>query len=443
MTRSPVWSAAAVAATPVDRDRYVDFLRLVSIVVVVLGHWTLVLVVLAGTTVGEHLAARLATWALMVMPLFFAVGGFVHGRMLGSPRRQRSYAEFVASRADRLLGPVIVMLAVWVALAVALQVLGLETGPIAVAADRAPTPLWFVAVYLLVILLAPATWVWHRRLGVGAFMIMTVAAVLVDVLRYRSGLDWAGSVNLLLVWVAVHQLGYLWASGTLIRRGVPAGLAIGGFGVAVLLTLVSGWYPVDMLGLPGSPDDNFSPPTTALLAHAVGLLGLALLLRRPVSVLLRRPRIWATTVVGNNVIMTVFCWHLTAAFLVVGALLLFGVALPPTLSPTWWTVLPVWFLACALVLTVLVVPLRRAERWSVLSGAPPTAASAATGVTLVALGLLVVSQVGLDGLLSGASERALGLPLTAAPALLALVVGLAVLAPGRRPVSLRPPQGSS
>ncbi|HEX8928794.1 MAG TPA: hypothetical protein VGA45_07770, partial [Actinomycetota bacterium] len=73
---------ALADATPAGRDRYVDFLRMASIVTVVLGHWTIAAVARSGDglAAGNVLATIPglwpATWVLQVMPVFFLVGGF-------------------------------------------------------------------------------------------------------------------------------------------------------------------------------------------------------------------------------------------------------------------------------------------------------------------------------------------------------------------------------
>ena len=68
--------------TPATRDRYVDFLRAVSILSVVIGHWTIGMIawdrgfIRATSAIGLTSWLWLATWFLQVMPIFFFVGGF-------------------------------------------------------------------------------------------------------------------------------------------------------------------------------------------------------------------------------------------------------------------------------------------------------------------------------------------------------------------------------
>src|SRR3989304_5320824 len=81
------------AATPADRDRYVDFLRAFSIVTVVLGHWFIAIIVWEGGRISVDNAVGLqrglwaATWILQVMPIFFFVGGFANAMGWDSIRR--------------------------------------------------------------------------------------------------------------------------------------------------------------------------------------------------------------------------------------------------------------------------------------------------------------------------------------------------------------------
>ena len=77
-------------AIPDTRNRYVDFLRAVSILAVVVGHWLIAAPYIAdGEIDGINLLAhspwtQWLTWVFQVMPVFFIVGGY-------SWRSRRSY----------------------------------------------------------------------------------------------------------------------------------------------------------------------------------------------------------------------------------------------------------------------------------------------------------------------------------------------------------------
>ena len=62
------------------------------------------------------------------------------------------------------------------------------------------SPLWFVAVYLLLVCLMPLT-VWlHRRYDLLVLVVMAGLAVIVDILRFRvdiPGIEW---INMIFVW---------------------------------------------------------------------------------------------------------------------------------------------------------------------------------------------------------------------------------------------------
>src|SRR5262249_47769572 len=59
---------ALAAATPDTRDRYVDFLRVLSICAVIVGHWLLSMLTLYGAgDLSFRLPFELITWVLQVM----------------------------------------------------------------------------------------------------------------------------------------------------------------------------------------------------------------------------------------------------------------------------------------------------------------------------------------------------------------------------------------
>ncbi len=332
-------AAALAAATPASRDRYLDFLRVLSIGVVVLGHWLMASVEVRpdGIRVGNALAgsstAQLLTWVFQVMPVFFFVGGFAHATGMRSlEARGGRYADFVRARVSRLLAPTALFLAVWTVLAVALEVTGRQDGIGRVASRTIVQPLWFIGVYLGIVALAPLMYRWHRRHGAAVIAVLLAGAVLVDVVRFRAGVDGIGALNLAFVWLAAHQFGYLYADGTLTRhRRTGPILAVAGLTAVVLLTVVFKAYPVSMVGMPGDRVSNMSPPTVALAAHAIWLIGLVLVLRAPVTRWLDRPRVWTAVVAANGVVMTTFLWHLTALFAAYAALLAAGFT-PPTVG---------------------------------------------------------------------------------------------------------------
>ena len=167
---------AMVEATPADRDRVVDFLRAASICAVVVGHWSIAIVwwdhgVLRVTSaIGVTSWLWLATWVLQVMPIFFFVGGFSNLVSYDAARRRgQTVGAFVRASVGRLLRPSLVFFAVWGSIELAMHLLdvGAPTGPrlwgnttllrgfLPPGATLPFGPLWFLAVYLVVVAIAP------------------------------------------------------------------------------------------------------------------------------------------------------------------------------------------------------------------------------------------------------------------------------------------------
>ncbi|MBT2452188.1 acyltransferase [Streptomyces sp. ISL-43] len=421
------------AATPPARDRYVDLLRVVSLGTVIAGHWLMAAV--SGDGIGNLLAIvpplQVLTWALQVMPVFFFVGGFSHALSYRSLARKTDgpvYAVFLRARLQRLLRPTLVFVAVWTAGALAAQLLGAGGGRLSGAAFRLVTqPLWFIGIYLAMVAFTPPLLRLHERYGWAAFGALAGAAAAVDLLRFAGGVPYAEFLNFAFVWLAVHQLGFLRADGR-IRR--PGALAAAGLAGAIAL-VAYGPYPLSMVGMPGEKVSNMAPPTLALLAHGIWLVGAVELLRVPAAALLARPRVWHGVVAANGVAMTAFLWHLTAMLAVYAAQLALGIALPEPAAAAWWAQAPVRFLAAAALTCVLVGAFRRFEAPGV-AGAPrpvsvpvPAGGSgprAAAGITLCLFGVLGLSVTGLGGLLDGHSATLIALPVTA-PAAIAMAIG--------------------
>ncbi|CAM5388176.1 acyltransferase family protein [Streptomyces avidinii] len=424
-------TARALAdATPADRDRYVDLLRVASLGTVIAGHWLMAAVSADG--IGNLLALvpalQALTWGLQIMPVFFFVGGFSHALSYRSLARRTDgpvYAVFLWARLQRLLRPTLVFVLVWAALALAVQLTGRDGGALTGAALRLVTqPLWFIGIYLAMVAFTPPLLKLHERHGWGAFAALAGAAALVDVLRFAFGVPYVEFLNFAFVWLAVHQLGFLRADGR-IRR--PAVLAAAGLAAAALL-VAYGPYPLSMVGMPGEKVSNMAPPTLALLCHGLWLVGAVQLLARPATAWLRRPRVWRGVVAANGLAMTAFLWHLTAMLGVYGVQLALGLGLPAPATAAWWAQVPVRILAAAAVTGGLVVLFRRFEAPRPSSPAPAPAPRrtggplAALGITLCLLGILGLSMTGLGGLLDGHSATLIALPVTA-PAAIAMALG--------------------
>lgn len=370
-----MWSKAKGLAqqAPPERNRYVDFLRAMSILAVVVGHWLVAApyVDASGKVVGGHLLGILPwsqwlTWGFQVMPVFFLVGGYSNGVSWASTRAKGGhYSDWFASRIQRLINPVFPVLLVWASFAFAATQLGMARETVRMAVFFALIPVWFLAVYLLVTALAPLTWKLWERLGFGSVALLVAGAVVVDWLTLARGVPYVNFANFIFVWVGIHQLGYAWQQG---RLGPNKALALFLVGLAVLLGLtVYGPYPIAMIGVPGAEITNSMPPTLALLALGMTQTGLVLALEPWGRKLLDNLTVWTAIVLMNGMIMTVYLWHLTAYVLVmVAAWLSGGIGLrvmPGT--GEWWLGRPVWFALWIAALLPLIAIFARYERGSV------------------------------------------------------------------------------
>lgn len=370
-TRKPgAWGRALAMAeqTPPSRNRYVDFLRALSILAVVIGHWLVAAPYMKdGAVVGGHLLGILPwsqwlTWGFQVMPLFFLVGGYSNGVSWAANRRDGdSYVGWYAGRLRRLIWPVLPLFVIWTLFALFGTALGVDRDIVKLAAHLALVPVWFLAVYLMVSAVVPWTWAAWRRFGLGSIAALIAGAVAVDVARLHFGVPLIAFANFGFVWLAVHQLGYAWAEGRIGKAGAAL-LAVGGLG-ALLALVRFGPYPVAMIGVPGAELSNSMPPTLALLALGVAQTGIALLLEAPARRWLQALPVWTGVVLVNGMIMTIYLWHLTAFVLVMVAAWLAGGlglhAMPG--SAGWWLARPVWFALYILALLPMIARFSRYE----------------------------------------------------------------------------------
>lgn len=386
---------AIAAGTPASRDRYVDFLRAASILAVVLGHWMQAIItradgrILIYGAVGVTSGLWLLTWVLQVMPIFFFVGGFSNYSGLRTVLDgSRTAASFLGTRLRRLLVPFAVFALVWAGVIVVLR--ALHIGPDewlrGFRLNNIPFgPLWFLGVYLVVTLVSPWTARLHRRFGVTVPGALGGTVVAVDLLAFGAGVSGVRWVNAAAVWLFVHQLGYFYADGSLLRvprRTVIAG-TLGALAATVALTSV-GVYPRSMVGTdavhfslkPIELVSNMNPPTVVILAHALWLIGLAMLMRDRVLRWLQRAVPWGLTAIVNVSIMTIFLWHMTAYLVVIVLAWPLGLGHEPESTTRWWIERPFWLLAPALVLAALVATFGRFERGPVRRAGRPAGQNA-------------------------------------------------------------------
>ncbi|MGO4663771.1 acyltransferase [Terrabacter sp. 2TAF16] len=410
---SPRTASEIDAATPADRDRWVDTLRAGSLLVVVLGHWLMVSITPDGQITNALAvvpALQPLTWLLQVMPLFFLVGGVAHAHTLESLERSRPeprgrYAAFFRARATRLLRPTLAFLAVWVVLGVVADLSGLTSRPgdagrlARDALVTVPQLLWFVGIYLGACAFARSC---VTSTGAGASSSSWCSwcwpASSTSCLSAAGPSSSATSTSPSSGWPCTSSgsLGVTAGSRPLAGGRWPSSVSAMGLAVAF------GPYPTSMVGLPGEAVSNMAPPTAALLAQGIGICGLAVVLRPVMARVLARPRVWRSVVLGGPFAMTAFLWHLTALMTILLALRALGVVQPSVASWQWWLTRPLLFTVLAVVTGLLVAVFVRFDR------GPRTAADAAAeprgwvdpvaavSAGVLFFGILIVSIVGVD-----------------------------------------------
>jgi surface polysaccharide O-acyltransferase-like enzyme len=390
--------------TPSDRNRYVDFLRAASIMVVVLGHWLMAAPQMLNGDLRVDFLLTAApwtgalTWILQVMPIFFLVGGYANAVSWRSAQRKGEvYGAWLRARLRRLLLPVMPLLAIWTVGAHVLLQIGLDPELVRIGSQAAFVPVWFLATYVMVVALTPVTLAMWDRYGWKALAVTAAAAGLVDLVSL-TGLAPApiGFLNYIFVWGTVHSLGYAWVDSRV--GGITRRLAASAAGLAATAALVIfGPYPVAMVGLVTKGVNNSQPPKVTLLTLAIFQAGLILALEGPARRWLTRVRVWTGVVLVSGRIMTLYLWHMTAMVLLIGTLLLadgLGLGLA-TASPEWWMTRPVWLAVLTVATIPFVLAFGRFERPGTDDRPAPPAWQPVLAVALACVGLGVLAAYGI------------------------------------------------
>jgi hypothetical protein len=240
--------------------------------------------------------------------------------------------------------------------------------------------LWFLAVYVVVVAIAPLTVALDRRFGVWVPLAMAVGAIVSDVIGFGLGHPGVRWLNVGFVLLFAHQLGHLCGDGRLDRapRAVFGAMAVGGLLGLVLLTTSTlfrlfgdvrfewfptiGHYPKSLLGTDVERISNAYPPTVCFLLGGVWSIGAVMLLRPWLRRWLDRARPWRLTIGVNAIIMTLFLWHMTAFLLAVLALWPLGLGHQSDSTAQWWAERIMWEAVPAALLAVIVLVVGRFER---------------------------------------------------------------------------------
>jgi hypothetical protein len=353
-------AAALAAATPLDRNRAVDFYRAAAMGIVAVGHWLGMVVVIQG---GELDGGNLldwapqfgwATWVGQVMPLFFFVGGFASATSLRSAERAgvRS-ADWVATRLRRMLAPAATLALVWVIALGAGAALG-GFGIVSMGAIAAAIPLWFLANYTIDTALAPFTFRWFRERPLVLVGGLTTLFALGEAARFAE-VPLLPQLNWVIGWLGFQVAGFAWQDGRLPTGRRLAALAATCWALAIAAVTIGPW-PAVMLHHGGLDHSPTHPPSTSLMLFGLAYSFTAAAFAPAITRWLEHSaRAWRATVAANAVAMSVYLWHMTAAVLVAAVVYLVG--LVPTAAPgsgAWWSTKP-WFLVLNVVVLIPIV----------------------------------------------------------------------------------------
>jgi surface polysaccharide O-acyltransferase-like enzyme len=392
-----------------SRNPYLDLIRVLAIAAVVVGHWLATGITYRhGELQGVDVLSvvRWTSWmtlVLQVVPVFFLVGGYSNALSWTRYRTAGGSAfAWTRRRALRLLMPTATYVALVSVAVVLCDAAGANHGDLEQAAWALSLHLWFLAVYLVLLLLTPALFAAHRRYGIRGLAATTAVAVTIDIGVIEAHWHVVGWLNYLLVWGTFHQLGFAWHEGFFAgRRGRPFALAAGAISALVAL-IWWGPYPVSMIGVPGARIQNASPPSAALLAFGLAQVAVVLLAAPSVTTWLMRPdRGRLRTGIGraNAMTMPVYVWHMVPLVLV--AVVAYPnrlLAQPSIGSGAWWVQRIAWIAALTVVLvavvalvvvTASVVPAARARPKGAPGPVPRPALPRRISTALFGLGVMV------------------------------------------------------
>ena len=423
-----------------NRDLALDSVRAWSLIVVVFGHFIMQIyfwdngIPQSGNTLSSGNLWPFTTWILQVMPLFFIAGGAVNfGSYL---RSQGNFNQWLWQRTRRLMKPTVVFL---LTLAIAFSIITL-------LADESVTdglvtgvtgPLWFLSVYILVVALTPLSVNVWKRLGKKSIAIFLLLAVLVDYLRLNV-LDAFGVLNLIIIWVMVHQLGFWYQEGVTkvhARAFIAFGLISN-----ILLTQVFQLYPTSLVGIPTEKFSNMAPPTIILAFHSFVLFGLLVLLAPWLQKVTSTPRGFRLMSRAAMLAMTIYLWHMAVLVAWLTALHYLNLDLPARIENSiivpdgisyWLWLIPSTF-GFGLVLYIVIRMLWPIEfmkiRWfdAAKNRISHSKLRALLGTLCTSLGLLAVSGAGFSGF-PFAIRESFGIPISTLGALIAIGIGLVLL----------------
>jgi|GEM_PF-296344 len=399
-------------AAKADRNRAIDFYRVIAMLAVAIGHWMAMNIavdasgeLIAGNALEAAPGMAIMTWLFQVMPLFFVVGGFssamsldsffrspstapgVHqtrnslsgeGRATGHERPagsgegrataqpERNVADWVIARLRRMMAPTIALATTWAFLIAGGFAIG-QGELIAIGATAAAIPLWFLANYTIDTAIAPYVLPMFRQHPVAVPAVGVMIFCSLEAARF-AGIPYLPHLNWVLGWLLFQVAGFAWRDG-LLPTGKAMVVTAAAFWTAAITAVTVGPWPTSMVHFPGLENSPTHPPSLALMLFGAAYSCTAIAAAPAVSNwLANRPKAWAAVVAGNAVAMSVYLWHFTAA--IATTALFYAAGWLPTAAVgtvDWWIQkLPLMGVS-ALVLAAIVAKVMHIERNALLA----------------------------------------------------------------------------
>lgn len=338
------------------RDLAVDFYRVSGVALIVLGHWLLSYVTYHDGDFGRQNPlvdlpwTQWLVWLFQAVPVFFLAAGYAgavswtHRCGADGMRRQ----AYIRHRLARVLGPTAVYVGLVSVVVAVLGVRGVARSALEYAGWALAMHLWFLAVYLLVVSLTPIAIAAQRRWGLLVPAVLAVGVAVVDAASVGAHVPYLRSVNYLLCWGTLYQLGIAWREGLLVgRRPLVLGA---GSAAALALLIWLGPYPISMIGVPGQAVQNSSPPTVAMLAFGCAQAGMAMAVAPLLNHALRAGLAQRVLHTANSNVMALYLWHMVPVIIVVLAGYPTGL-LPQPIEGTaaWWLARLGWVVILSMV----------------------------------------------------------------------------------------------
>ena len=338
-----------VLAASAGRDRVMDAVKALALLLVVVGHslaWTVTGSGSVINTLDAVPAVFPLTWVLQILPLFFLLAGAGLTR-LGGSRDARGYL----ARLTRLTAPALPLIAVTMVLAFVAQALsGTDAGK---AAGLLPVQLvWFLGVYLVLVAAAPLL---VRLSGPWAVAVWLAVILGVDLLRINvnEAIGWA---NLILVWGLFAALGTRLDRLRTLPRALLALGAIASAASAIIAIVVGPYSPALISTDAVEGISNLAPPTIVLALVGLAQICILLLVWPLLQRALDHDRLWVPIAIFASRAMEIYLWHMLVFTLAIAGMLALVLA-PAALSLLWWlqhiavaavVLAVVWFAAPAL-----------------------------------------------------------------------------------------------